>query len=355
MVRASLTELLNSDDRLEVIGVASDPYVATNRIQQRVPDVIVLDLEMPRMDGLTFLKRLMAQHPIPVVICSGTAENGSSRAFQALEAGAVDVINKPRLGTRQAFEESRSTFCDAVLAASMANLKRKVEFTVPPRLSADVIIPKQTTKARKSVQPLDGSPSFIAIGASTGGTQALEKILTELTADCTGIVITQHMPEGFTAAFSNRLNQLCAIEVREARDGDAIEPGLALVAPGNWHMLVQSKGRGYVVAIKGGPQVSRHRPSVDVLFRSTAQAAGPNAAGVILTGMGDDGAAGMLEMKEAGAYTIAQDKDSCIVFGMPNEAIKRGGVDRVVPLDGVAPLLMSLSAGSMSARVRQQV
>jgi two-component system chemotaxis response regulator CheB len=350
IVRTTLTELLNSDERLEVIGVAADPYIATSRIEQRVPDVIVLDLEMPRMDGLTFLKRLMAQHPIPVIICSSAAEHGSARAFEAIEAGAVDVISKPKVGTKQFFEESRATLCDAVLAASMATLKPRVAFSVTPKLTADVIIPQRTESHKAKVSQYQGCPSFIAIGASTGGTQALEKVLTELTPETVGIVITQHMPEGFTAAFADRLNRICDIEVREAKDGDEIRQGLALIAPGNWHMLVRAAGSRYAVEIKGGPQVSRHRPSVDVLFRSVAQAAGNKAVGLIMTGMGDDGAAGMLEMKQAGAYTIAQDRDSCVVFGMPNEAIKKGGVDRIVPLDGVAALLQQLSGGVRQAR-----
>jgi len=356
----TLTELLNSDERLEVIAVAGDPYIATGKIQQRVPDVIVLDLEMPRMDGLTFLKRLMAQHPIPVVICSGAAEKGSAMAFKALEAGAVEVISKPKVGTKQFLEDTRATLCDVVVAASLANLQRKVQLKVEPKLTADVIIPKTLKSMRQSTNPLaggrdgfpSGSPALIAIGASTGGTEALTEVLQAMPVGSPGIVITQHMPEGFTAAFSDRLNRICDLEVREAKDGDCIEPGLALIAPGNWHLLVRTKGKGYAVEVKAGPQVSRHRPSVDVLFRSVSQSAGPDAVGVILTGMGDDGAAGMLEMKQAGAYTIAQDRDSCVVFGMPNEAIKRGGVDRVLPLDEVASALISLSSGGPRTRTK---
>ncbi len=347
-MRTTLTELLNSDERLEVVAVAGDPYIAATKIEKRIPDVIVLDLEMPRMDGLTFLKRLMAQHPIPVVICSSSAEKGSATAFKAMEAGAVDVIGKPKLGVKQFLEDTRETFCDVVVAASLANMARKSIWMVDPKLTADVIIPKTVKSLRQAAgRPQlsrgTGVPGVIAIGASTGGTEALLVLLRELTSEASGIVIVQHMPEGFTAGFADRLNDLCEVEVREAKDGDAVEQGVALIAPGNWHLLVKSKGKGYAVEVKGGPRVCRHRPSVDVLFRSVAQCAGADAVGVILTGMGDDGARGMLEMKQAGAYNIAQDRDSCVVFGMPNEAILLGGVDKVAALSGIAPMLMKLS------------
>jgi two-component system chemotaxis response regulator CheB len=350
-VRATLTELFNSDDRLEVVAVASDPYIAATKIEKRVPDVIVLDLEMPRMDGLTFLKRIMAQHPIPVVICSSAAEKGSARAFQALEAGAVDVIAKPKIGTKQFLEDSRDALCDAVLAAAMANLQNKRPLTSPPKLTADVILSKTTTAritlAKSSAARSSKPPAVIAVGASTGGTEALLTLLQGLSAETAGIVIVQHMPEGFTAGFAERLNQMCEIEVREAKDGDAIEPGLALIAPGNWHTLVVRKGSSFAVQVKSGPPVCRHRPSVDVLFRSVAQSAAQNSIGVILTGMGDDGADGMVEMKQAGAYNIAQDEASCVVFGMPNQAIKRGGVDKIASLDAIAPILVKFSAERM--------
>jgi two-component system chemotaxis response regulator CheB len=226
-----------------------------------------------------------------------------------------------------------------------------VQVNVPPKLTADAIIPKSVKGLRHAAVPFagrrEGCPALIAIGASTGGTEALETLLVGLSSEAPGIVIVQHMPEGFTAAFSSRLNGLCEIEVREAKNGDAIGPGLALIAPGNWHLLVRSRANGYCVEVKSGPPVCRHRPSVDVLFRSVAQTVGHEAVGVILTGMGDDGAQGMLEMKQAGAFTIAQDRESCVVFGMPNEAVKRGGVDRVASLDAIAPLLMSLSTGGV--------
>jgi two-component system chemotaxis response regulator CheB len=348
-MRTTLTELLNSDERLEVVAVAGDPYIAATKIEKRVPDVIVLDLEMPRMDGLTFLKRLMSQHPIPVVICSSSAEKGSAVAFKAMEAGAVDVIGKPKLGVKQFLEDTRETFCDVVVAASLANMARKSIWMVDPKLTADVIIPKTVKSLRQaSGKPQmgrsAGAPGVIAIGASTGGTEALLVLLRELTTEASGIVIVQHMPEGFTAGFADRLNDFCEVEVREAKDGDAVEQGLALIAPGNWHLLLKRKGKGYAVEVKGGPRVCRHRPSVDVLFRSVAQCAGQDAVGVILTGMGDDGAQGMLEMKQAGAYNIAQDRNSCVVFGMPNEAILLGGVDKIAALNGIAPLLMQLSS-----------
>ncbi len=346
--RTTLTELLNSDDRLEVIAVAADPYIAAAKIEKRVPDVIVLDLEMPRMDGITFLKRLMEQHPIPVVICSSAAEKGSSIAFRALEAGAVEVISKPKLGLKRFLEETRETLCDIVVAASLANLQRRPQLAVVPKMTADVILPKRTAARSETRRP--SSTAVIAIGASTGGTEALLTLLQGLSRGIPGIVIVQHMPEGFTAGFAERLNQCCEIEVREAKDGDVVESGLALIAPGNWHTLVSAKSGRHIVEIKGGPPVCRHRPSVDVLFRSVAQAAGPNAMGVILTGMGDDGAAGMLEMKYAGGYTIAQDAESCVVFGMPNQAIKRGGVSRIASLNAIAPLLSNVSLAATQGR-----
>ncbi|MCX6608476.1 MAG: chemotaxis response regulator protein-glutamate methylesterase [Acidobacteria bacterium] len=339
LVRGALSEILGSDPRLSVLPPASDPFVAAARIQERIPDVIVLDVEMPRMDGITFLKRLMSQHPIPVVLCSGAAESGSRVALDALDAGAVEVMAKPRLGTRQFFEESRDTICDIVYAASQVPVKtRRAAAPVAAKLNADAVL----AKTRSTRVAALSDPIFV-VGASTGGTDALVTLLSGLPADLPGMVIVQHMPEFFTASFADRLDRLSALSVKEAAAGDEIQHGQVLLARGNRHLVLLRKQNRYVVDLLDGPPVSRHRPSVDVLFRSAAQQAGRNAVGVILTGMGDDGAAGMLELKQAGARTFAQDKDSCVVFGMPNEAIKRGGVERILPLTRIAPALIQLA------------
>ena len=331
MVRQTLTRVLSSDPEIEVIGTAGDPYVAAEKIAEQVPDVITLDVEMPRMDGVTFLRKLMAQHPIPVVICSSLAEEGAQTALDAIESGAVEIVTKPKLGVRQFLEESQTTLCDAVKAAAGARLRtisprRKVE----PKLTADAVLGPATGAMAKTTEKV------VMIGASTGGTEALRTLLEALPADTPGIVIVQHMPELFTRAFASRLDGLCAITVKEAETGDTVLRGRALIAPGNHHLLLQRSGARYYVEVRDGPLVCRHRPSVDVLFRSAARYAGPNAVGVILTGMGDDGARGMLEMHQAGATTIAQDEATCIVFGMPKEAIKLNGVDKVMPLESIA-------------------
>jgi len=331
VVRQTLREVLDSDPEIEVIATAGDPFVAADRIAEQVPDVITLDIEMPRMDGLTFLKKIMSQHPIPVVICSSLAGEGTQSAFKALEYGAVEIVTKPRLGTKQFIEDSRIEICNAVKAAAGARLHNLgPSHTVEPKLTADCILAEATHAMAETTEKV------VAIGASTGGTEALKTVLEALPADTPGIVIVQHMPELFTRAFAARLDSLCAITVKEAETNDTVIRGRALIAPGNHHMLLKRSGARYYVEIKDGPLVCRHRPSVDVLFRSAARYAGRNAVGVILTGMGDDGAHGMLEMKQAGALTIAQDEATCVVFGMPKEAIKRGGVDRVLPLHAVA-------------------
>jgi two-component system, chemotaxis family, protein-glutamate methylesterase/glutaminase len=333
VVRQTMTEILNSDPHIEVMATAGDPFIAADRIRSEVPDVITLDVEMPRMDGVTFLQKIMSQHPIPVVMCSSLTEAGSETCLRALEYGAVEIIQKPRLGTKEFLEESRLRICDAVKAASQARLHRlsSMPRTVAPKLTADVIIEKPTNRAM-----IQTTEKVVVVGASTGGTEALRVFLQSLPADSPGIVIVQHMPEGFTRAFSQRLDGLCRITVKEAADNDTVVRGRALIAPGNHHTLLKRSGARYYVEIKDGPLVSRHRPSVDVLFRSAARYAGKNAVGVIMTGMGDDGARGMLEMKEAGAVNIAQDEASCVVFGMPNEAIKLGGVDTVLSLSSIA-------------------
>lgn len=337
VVRQTLSAILSTDPEIEVIGTATDPFFAAKKMQQEAPDVITLDVEMPRMDGLTFLKKLMAQHPIPVVIISSLTAKGTETGMRALEYGAVEIITKPQMDTKKFIEESRIRLCDAVKAAGMAKIKRRSmpanEITVQPKYSADAILPK--------IHPSDSSmikttELVVSVGASTGGTDALRIFLETLPLDCPGIVIVQHMPEHFTKSFANRLNEICAITVKEAENGDTVIRGRALIAPGNHHMLLKRSGAKYYVEIKDGPLVNRHRPSVDVLFRSTARYAGRNSIGIILTGMGDDGARGLLEMKDAGAYNIAQDEKSCVVFGMPNEAIKLNAVEKVLPLDQIS-------------------
>jgi two-component system, chemotaxis family, protein-glutamate methylesterase/glutaminase len=336
VVRRTLSEVLSSDPAIEVIGTASDPFVAADRIGEQVPDVITLDIEMPGMDGLTFLQKIMSQHPIPVIICSSLAEEGAQSTLQALEYGAVDIIAKPRLGSQRFLEESSVILCEAVKAAAGARLRpyspRRV---IEPKLTADAILSRATGAM------LETTEKVVVIGASTGGTEALRSLLEVLPPDAPGIVIVQHMPELFTRAFANRLNSLCRITVKEAESNDTVLRGRALIAPGNHHALLKRSGARYFVDIKDGPLVSRHRPSVDVLFRSAARYAGPNAVAVIMTGMGDDGARGMLEMKEAGAATIAQDEATSVVFGMPNEAIKRGAVDTVLPLHAIAASILT--------------
>lgn len=329
VVRQTLSDILSSDPDIEVIATASDPYVAVERIARHVPDVITLDVEMPRMDGITFLQKIMVQHPIPVVIISSLAGKGSETAWKAIESGAVDVIAKPAMGTKQFIEESRIQICDVVKAASRARLKKRyVTEEVTPKLTADVILSRPGSSAMAET-----TEKVIVVGASTGGTDALRVFLEMAPVDSPAILIVQHMPEHFTRSFADRLNTLCAITVKEAETNDTMIRGRALIAPGNRHTLLKRSGARYYVEVRDGPLVSRHRPSVDVLFRSTARYAGKNAIGIIMTGMGDDGARGLKEMKDAGAYTIAQDEATSVVFGMPAEAIKRGGVDKVLPLD----------------------
>ena len=335
LVRNTLSEVLSSDPEIEIMGTAADPYRAAERIRQEVPDVMFLDIEMPRMDGLTFLRTVMSQHPIPTVICSSLSREGSDSALKALELGAVDVIAKPQVGTRQFLEESQQMFCDTAKAAAQARVgSRRPVFHVAPKLTADAVVAKASGRAM-----IETTDKVILIGASTGGTEALAAILSTLPADTAGTVIVQHMPEKFTTAFAARLDTISAMTVKEAVHGDAVIPGRVLVAPGNRHTLLKRSGARYFVEVREGPLVCRHRPSVDVLFRTGARYAGRNAIGVILTGMGDDGAQGLGELRQAGAVTIAQDEATCVVFGMPCEAIKRGAADRVLPLPAIAGAL----------------
>jgi len=334
VVRQSMHDILSSDPKVEVMGVAADPYIAVDKIRQEVPDVITLDIEMPRMDGITFLQKLMSQHPIPVVICSSLTGDGSETAIRALENGAVEIITKPRMGAKQFIEESKVRIVDAVKAASVSKLKKVKDFSnrdIAPKLTADAVLAKPRSKAM-----VQTTEKIVVIGASTGGTEALRYILESLPLNSPGIVIVQHMPEHFTAAFATRLDSLCDVTVKEAKDGDSVLTGQALIAPGNRHTMLKRSGARYYVEVKDGPLVRRHRPSVDVLFRSAAQYAGKNAVGVIMTGMGDDGANGMLEMHDLGAYCIAQDEATSIVYGMPKEAVKLGAADKIVALENIA-------------------
>jgi two-component system chemotaxis response regulator CheB len=340
LVRQSLASILESDPMIEVMGTASDPFAAAKKISVEVPDVITLDVEMPKMDGLTFLKKIMAQHPIPVIILSGITQKGSVEAIKALEYGAVEVIPKPRLISREFFDESKIAILDAVRAAAISKLKRRVnisDIVIPEKLSADVIIPETRAKVRH-----ESTDKVIAVGASTGGTEAIKTFLEGLTSDSPAVVIVQHMPEMFTHTFAQRLDNVLSIHVKEAADGDQLLRGQALIAPGSHHMLIKRKGKDYFVEIKEGPLVNRHRPSVDVLFRSVARTAGNNAIGIILTGMGDDGARGLLEMKEAGAFTIAQDEKTCVVYGMPKEAVKLNAVDKIIPIEFIAGVVAGM-------------
>ena len=340
VVRQALTAVL-SEKRGFHVTVAADPLIAMEKMKKITPDVILLDLEMPRMDGMTFLEKLMSQNPVPVVLCSGLTGPRTEAAIRALEIGAVDIITKPKIGIRGFLEESAVLLEDTVRAAATARVSkfRRLHEQSSKYYSADVMIPpaQVTTSTQQSEK-------IIAMGASTGGTEALLQVLAQMPENCPGIVAVQHMPEGFTAAFAKRLNSLCRIEIKEAADGDKIGPGRAFIAPGNRHMLVRRLGASYFLEVREGPLVSRHRPSVNVLFRSVAQAAGCNATGVLMTGMGDDGADGLLEMKQADAFTIAQDEASCVVFGMPREAILRGAAEEILPLAKIAGAILKTSS-----------
>ena len=343
VVRETMTQILNSDPDIEVMGTASDPVFAIKKIQAERPDVITLDVEMPRMDGLSFLKKInsLAQ-PIPVVICSSKVEAGSENAFKALEYGAAELILKPKMGTKVFLQESQIRICDAVKSAYCSKNKLRklmgsklVITEIQPKLSADAILDKASPR-----MSLETTEKIIAVGASTGGTEALATFLQMMPIDSPGMVIVQHMPEHFTKSFAERLNRLCQVTVKEAEDNDTIVRGRVLIAPGNKHTLIKRSGARYYVEVKDGPLVSRHRPSVDVLFRSASRYAGKNCVGVIMTGMGDDGAKGMKEMHDTGSWTIAQDEASCIVYGMPCEAVKLGGVDESVSLKNIADAVL---------------
>lgn len=354
VVREVLTDLLSKEHDIAVIAVAPDPLFAWEKMKVQWPDVVILDVEMPRMDGVTFLQKIMSERPTPVVICSSLAGDRSEVTLNALSAGAFAIVEKPKIGLRDFLKDQSEHLVSVVRSAAGARVDRmrskpisdhSVELTVRAKLSADEMLSAPTGS---TIVPM--TEKIVAIGCSTGGTLALELVLTALPRTCPGIVVVQHMPEQFTKGFALRLDKLSQIEVKEAENNDRILPGRALIAPGGRHLLVVRSGAQYRVEVKDGPLVSRHKPSVDVLFRSTAKAAGPNAIGIIMTGMGDDGAHGMREMHETGAVTYAQDEESCVVFGMPKEAIKLGGVDHVVPLDRIPALIAAIYARQISVR-----
>lgn len=342
VVRQVVSSVLKSDSEIEVCGAVADPLFAMTRMRMQWPDVIVLDIEMPRMDGISFLKKIMAERPTPVVICSTLTEKGADTTMQAISAGAVEIITKPKVGLKGFLHDSAKVLINAVKAASRANLKplqraMASNLKVSPKLSADAVLAASKTSRLKTTEQL------VAIGTSTGGTQALELVLKALPRVSPGIVIVQHMPEKFTAAFAERLDSLCEISVKEAKHNMRVLPGQALIAPGGKHMQLKRSGAQYYVEVIDGPLVSRHRPSVDVLFRSVAQSASGNALGIIMTGMGDDGVKGMLEMRRAGAVTLAQDEASCVVYGMPKEAVKCGAVERSLSLSEIPQAILDCS------------
>jgi two-component system chemotaxis response regulator CheB len=350
LVRSMLTEIINHQPDMECVGAAADPYVAREMIRNLNPDVITLDVEMPRMDGLSFLERLMRLRPTPVVMVSSLTERSSEITLRALELGAVDYVTKPRIDIRQGLLENGEEIAEKIRAAAGARLGSLVRRSpagaqVERKLTADAVIPVAGGSIRTTEK-------VVILGASTGGTEALKEILVAMPADAPGMLITQHMPAAFTSAFARRLDGMCRIAVREARDGERVLPGHAYIAPGGMHLSVARCGANYETRVVDGLPVNRHRPSVDVLFRSAANCAGRNAVGVILTGMGDDGAAGMLEMRQAGAHTIAQDEESCVVFGMPKEAIARGGVAEVVSLGDIPRSVMGYLASQGVRAVR---
>ncbi len=332
VVRTLLSSILSSDPGIEVVGTAPDPFVARDKIVKFKPDVLTLDVEMPRMDGITFLDKIMTHHPLPVIIVSSLTQKNAVTTLKAMEAGAIDVIAKPEMDVSKGIETIAGTIISKVKAASKANVRKR-----------SGKVGKSGNKSRSiSTRALAKSTNkVLAIGASTGGTEAIRAVLTQLPANTPGTVIVQHMPEKFTKAFADRLNTQCAMEVREAREGDGVIPGTALIAPGSHHMLLKRSGARYYVTLNQDPPVHHQRPAVDVLFDSVATYAGSNSIGVVLTGMGSDGASGLLHMKEAGAKTVVQDEESSVVFGMPKEAIKIGAADKVVTLEDVAKSIIS--------------
>lgn len=345
LIRQLLSEILSSDKSIEVVGTAQDPYAAREKIKKLHPDVITLDVEMPRMDGVTFLKNLMKLHPLPVIMISSLTEKGADITFEALECGAVDFVSKPKIDLAHSLPDYSHEIISKVKAASEVNVHARSNSgtaidDIKPRHSADVILEKEGQSSRKHFKTTD---TIIALGASTGGTEAIKAVLSKMPADAPGIVISQHIPEAFSGPFAKRMNGCSAMTVYEARDGQQILPGHVYIAPGSHHLIIERDGARFVCRLNDGPPVNRHRPSVDVMFRSVAQNVGHNAIGVILTGMGNDGAAGMKELHDAGAKTVVQDEKTSVVWGMPGEAVKLGGVDSVLPLHSIPGKLTTLS------------
>lgn len=342
VVRQALSQVISSDPMLEVMAAVGDAFAAAEKIKIERPDVIILDVEMPRMDGITFLRKLMARHPIPVVICSSLVADKSATYMDAIAAGAVDILCKPEMGVKSFLEGSGRLICETLRAAAKARVSIRSATLVAAKLTADEILAAPSGRAISKT-----AESIIAIGASTGGTEALRVLLESMPPDCPAIAIVQHMPAAFTAAFARRLDSTCAIKVSEAKNGDRMLRGHALISPGGQHMLLKRSGSAYAVELRDGPLVSRHKPSVDVLFRSVARFAGVNAVGVIMTGMGDDGARGLKEMRDAGARTIGQDEETSVVYGMPRAAKERGGVELEVPLNKIAGAILRVNPGNL--------
>ncbi len=345
LIRSVMSEIVSSQPDMQVVGVAPDPIVARDLIKQTNPDVLTLDVEMPRMDGLDFLEKLMRLRPMPVVMVSSLTERGSEITLRALELGAVDFVTKPKLSIQSGMREYTELIADKIRAASLARIRPRQVVSHDHKTHPNNPLPLIRN-------PLTSSEKLIIIGASTGGTEAIKDFLTQMPSDCPGILITQHMPEGFTRSFAKRLDGLCKISVREAVGGERVLPGYAYIAPGHSHLLLARSGANYVTQLDQGPPVNRHRPSVDVLFNSAAACAGKNAVGVIMTGMGKDGALGMLEMKKAGAYNFAQDEATCVVFGMPREAIAVGATHEVGPLSALPGMVLGYLAANSSRALR---
>lgn len=346
LVRKMLTEIIDSQPDMQAVGAAPDPLVAREMIRNLNPEVLTLDVEMPKMDGLDFLERLMRLRPMPVVMVSTLTERGSEITLRALELGAVDFVSKPKLDIVSGLQDYALEITDKIRVAATARIRQRLPFASAPRFNADAVLPALANRVASTEK-------LIIIGASTGGTEAIKDVLVQMPPDCPGILVTQHMPEAFTRSFANRLDSLCKISVQEAQGGERVLPGHAYIAPGHSHLLLKRSGANYVTELSQASPVNRHRPSVDVLFRSAANYAGKNAVGVILTGMGKDGAAGMRELKNAGAHNFAQDEATCVVFGMPKEAIAAGGVDAIVPLPEMARRVLACidAMGARAIRV----
>jgi len=345
LIRQLLTKILETGNEIEVVGTAQDPYVARDKIKKLKPDVITLDVEMPRMDGITFLKNLMRLHPIPVIMISSLTEKGADVTLEALESGAIDFVSKPKIDLAHSLPDYTEEIISKVKAASRANVHAITVASnsigeVPPKNSADVILEKSQKSNKRHFKTTD---TIIALGASTGGTEAIKEVLIRMPADAPGMVISQHIPEAFSGPFAKRMNSCSAMTVYEAHDGQQILPGHVYIAPGSHHLLIERDGARFICRLNDGPAVNRHRPSVDVMFRSVAQNVGPNAIGVILTGMGNDGAEGIRELHEVGANTIAQDEKTSVVWGMPGESVKLGGVDSILPLNSIPGKIISLT------------